>query len=191
MKPNLKDYIIKQSSFLENDFCDETIIKLQEIEKSEWLKHAYYNNQTGELVSNGNQELDITYANHLDNTRVIIEKMWHSIANYIDSFKYPWFTAWRGFSPIRYNRYTLNQKMNYHCDHIHSLFDGDRKGIPILSCLGLLNDDYEGGEFLILDDLKIELKKGDLLIFPSNFMYPHRVKPVLKGVRYSYISWVW
>ena len=81
--------------------------------------------------------------------------------------------------------------MNYHCDHIHSLFDGERKGVPILSCLGLLNDDYEGGEFFILDDLKIELKKGDLLIFPSNFMYPHRVEPVLSGIRYSYISWVW
>ena len=39
--------------------------------------------------------------------------------------------------------------------------------------------------------LKIELKKGDLLIFPSNFMYPHRVEPVLSGIRYSYISWVW
>ena len=190
MKLNIKDYI-KQSSFLENDFCDETIKRIQEIESSEWRKHAYYNNQTGKLVSNGNQELDIIYANHLDNTRIIIEKMWYSIANYIDSFKYPWFTDWSGFSPIRYNRYSLNQKMNYHCDHIHSLFDGDRKGIPILSCLGLLNDDYEGGEFFILDDLKIELKKGDLLIFPSNFMYPHRVKPVLKGVRYSYISWVW
>ena len=191
MKSNLKDYIIKQSSFLENGFCDETIIKLQELEKSEWKKHAYYDNQTGKLVSNGNQELDINYVNYLDNTRIIIEKMWHSIANYVDSFEYPWFTAWSGYSPIRYNRYALNQRMNNHCDHIHSLFDGERKGIPILSCLGLLNDDYEGGEFFILDDLKIDLNKGDLLIFPSNFMYPHRVEPVLSGIRYSYISWVW
>ena len=32
MKNNLKDYIVKKSSFLENDFCDETIIKLNELE---------------------------------------------------------------------------------------------------------------------------------------------------------------
>ena len=44
MKSNLKDDIIKQSSFLENDFCDETIIKLQEIEKSEWLNLKGYEN---------------------------------------------------------------------------------------------------------------------------------------------------
>ena len=81
--------------------------------------------------------------------------------------------------------------MDHHCDHIQTLFDGKNKGVPILSCLGLLNDNYEGGEFFILDDFKIDLKKGDLLIFPSNFLYPHRVLPVTSGIRYSYISWVW
>jgi predicted 2-oxoglutarate/Fe(II)-dependent dioxygenase YbiX len=70
------------------------------------------------------------------------------------------------------------------------MFDGERKGIPILSVLGVLNDDYEGGEFYLIDE-KTDLSKGDIIIFPSNFMYPHKVEPVTKGVRYSYISWIW
>ena len=70
------------------------------------------------------------------------------------------------------------------------MFDGERKGIPILSVLGVLNDDYEGGEFVLIDE-KIDLSKGDIIIFPSNFMYPHKVEPVTKGTRYSYISWIW
>jgi predicted 2-oxoglutarate/Fe(II)-dependent dioxygenase YbiX len=37
----------------------------------------------------------------------------------------------------------------------------------------------------------IPLEQGDLLIFPSNFLYPHKVQPVKKGIRYSYISFVW
>ena len=37
----------------------------------------------------------------------------------------------------------------------------------------------------------IDLSKGDIIIFPSNFMYPHKVEPVTKGIRYSYISWIW
>ena len=41
----------------------------------------------------------------------------------------------------------------------------------------------------ILDS--VTLKKGDVIIFPSNFMYPHKVEPVTKGTRYYYISWVW
>ena len=85
----------------------------------------------------------------------------------------------------------MNQKMNLHCDHIHTIFDGQRKGIPTLSLLGSLNDNYEGGDLILFDDFKIELEKGDLIIFPSNFLYPHRVEPVISGVRYSYISWVW
>ena len=40
-------------------------------------------------------------------------------------------------------------------------------------------------------DTPVEIGKGDLLIFPSNFLYPHRVDPVTKGVRYSYVSWAW
>ena len=81
--------------------------------------------------------------------------------------------------------------MQNHCDHIHSMFDGVRKGVPILSLIGILSNDYEGGELTFFEDKKIDTKKGDLLVFPSNFLYPHKVAPVTKGVRYSYVSWVW
>ena len=79
--------------------------------------------------------------------------------------------------------------MSKHVDHIHDLFTGDIKGIPILSILSLLNDNYQGGEFIMFDDYEIKLKAGDLLIFPSVFLYPHLVKPVTKGIRYSFVSW--
>jgi predicted 2-oxoglutarate/Fe(II)-dependent dioxygenase YbiX len=44
---------------------------------------------------------------------------------------------------------------------------------------------------VLFGDTVVELKKGELLIFPSNFLYPHKVEPVKKGKRYTYISWVW
>jgi predicted 2-oxoglutarate/Fe(II)-dependent dioxygenase YbiX len=81
--------------------------------------------------------------------------------------------------------------MAEHCDHINDLFDGDRKGIPILTIVALLNDDFKGGEFIMFKNIEIKLKQGDLLIFPSNFVYPHRVDPVTKKTRYSFVSWVW
>jgi predicted 2-oxoglutarate/Fe(II)-dependent dioxygenase YbiX len=81
--------------------------------------------------------------------------------------------------------------MAKHCDHIHDMFDGKMKGIPTLSIVGFLNDDYEGGEFIMFDDMEIKLKQGDVLIFPSNFLYPHKVNPVTKGIRDSFVSWVW
>jgi predicted 2-oxoglutarate/Fe(II)-dependent dioxygenase YbiX len=81
--------------------------------------------------------------------------------------------------------------MKQHCDHIHSLFEGERKGIPVLSIVGLLNDDFEGGEFIMWGDEVIPMSAGSVLVFPSNFMYPHRVNPVTKGTRYSFVSWSW
>ena len=78
--------------------------------------------------------------------------------------------------------------MRKHYDHIHSIFDGQRKGIPVLSILGVLNNDYKGGEFLVCDK-EFKLKQGDMIIFPSCFMFPHEVKEVTEGTRYSWISW--
>ena len=79
--------------------------------------------------------------------------------------------------------------MSRHSDHIQSLFTGEKRGIPILSVVGVLNDNYEGGEFIMFDDYEIKFKTGDLIIFPSVFLYPHKVKPVIKGIRYSFVSW--
>ena len=81
--------------------------------------------------------------------------------------------------------------MENHCDHVSDMFDGKRRGVPILSIIGILNDDYEGGNLIMFKDRKIDTKKGDLLLFPSNFLYPHEITPVTKGVRYSYVSWLW
>ena len=51
-----------------------------------------------------------------------------------------------------------------------------------------LNDNYEGAEFYCRGK-KIPLKTGDILLFPSTFMYPHEVKEATKGTRYSFVSW--
>jgi len=62
------------------------------------------------------------------------------------------------------------------------------------SCIFLLNDDYEGGELVFKfpgeENLyKINTKKNRIIIWPSNFLYPHSVLPVIKGTRYSVVSW--
>jgi len=94
-------------------------------------------------------------------------------------------------STVRFNKYEVGAQMRIHADHITTLFDGTRRGIPVLTVLGVLNEDYEGGEFVLFDNLIIPFKTGDIVVFPSNFLYPHAVQPVTKGTRYSYVSWAW
>ena len=97
----------------------------------------------------------------------------------------PWLTK---FSPIRFNKYEVGNMMREHYDHIHSIFDGKMKGVPIVSIVANLNEDYEGAEFYCRGK-EIPLKTGDILLFPSTFMYPHEVKEAKKGTRYSFVSW--
>jgi predicted 2-oxoglutarate/Fe(II)-dependent dioxygenase YbiX len=53
-----------------------------------------------------------------------------------------------------------------------------------------LNDEYEGGEFAFFDrEIIIRGGKGSIVMFPSNFMFPHEVMPVTSGTRYSIITW--
>ena len=74
-----------------------------------------------------------------------------------EKFKFPWFDGWQGFTGVRFNKYKETRKMALHADHIHTMFDGERKGIPILSVLSTLNEDYKGGDFVLFDKHKIKL----------------------------------
>ena len=188
MITDLKHYAYNQKGFIDKDFCDKILNELKSIKFQE---HNFYNPRTKNYHSrSGNQELSMSWDN-TPSKNDLTKRLWKAIKNYTDYIDMPWFDTWQGYTAVRFNEYQENKKMALHADHIHSMFDGERKGIPILSVLGALNDDYEGGELILFDDYKIDFKKGDVLIFPSLFLYPHKVEPVTKGVRYSYISWVW
>ena len=192
MNKNLSNYVRHYSNFLDKKICSETVKQLNSLDKSSWEEHVFYNAILKKYSKiSGTRELSTTYSEKIITQKEIMNKLWHGISDYMKDLNFKWFSSWQGYSGIRFNKYSKNKEMAQHCDHIHSLFDGERKGIPILSVLGVLNDDYTGGEFIMFEDKEIKFKAGDLLIFPSIFLYPHKVKPVKKGRRYSFISWVW
>ena len=194
MNKNIEHYVFQKENFLDEKYCENCI---DELNKCDWEKHEWYTPRTDLLneISGDNEpeilNTEIFSKNIKEINDFIIQKLHSVIKEYIESLKFDWFDGWTGYSSIRFNRYSSGQTMLSHCDHIHDMFDGERKGIPILSIVGILNDDYEGGELIMFEDKKIDTKKGDLIIFPSNFLYPHKIAPVTKGVRYSYVSWIW
>ena len=195
METDLRKYVANYENFLDADYCKKAVKALK---KAEWSTHQFYQAGSNDYVSYEN-ELSVSWSN-IKQRKEIQDKLHSGLQRYIDELQYmtkvgpkvyKWFGGWNGYSELRFNKYDETTQMKLHCDHIHSMFDGNRKGIPVLSILGVLNDDYEGGELIMWDQEKIELKGGSLLIFPSNFMYPHEVKPVTKGSRFSYVSWAW
>jgi predicted 2-oxoglutarate/Fe(II)-dependent dioxygenase YbiX len=190
MKNNLKDYIGHFKNIVPYNLCDDII---NENKNCNWTQHTFIDPITGKSITrSGSKELDITYnTENSENVKKLMEIIWNTIYKYVKKYGNKHFTNWSGHTFVRFNKYEKNKKMAPHCDHIHSIFDGKIKGIPILSVLGLLNDNFTGGDFIFWKDHKIKFKKGDILIFPSIFLYTHRVDPVNKGIRHSYISWVW
>lgn len=60
----------------------------------------------------------------------------------------------------------------------------------VLSCTAVLNNEFKGGNlYFEYYDIDVELRAGDILFFPSNFVGAHCVKLVESGTRLSYVSW--
>ena len=96
--------------------------------------------------------------------------------------------ACKRHTDFRLNKYSEGGFMSRHIDNIHHSH-GQEYGFPQASVLLFLNDDFKGGDFII-SDITYKTKKGSAIVFPSNFMFPHEVKLVEKGTRYSIISWL-
>jgi predicted 2-oxoglutarate/Fe(II)-dependent dioxygenase YbiX len=75
----------------------------------------------------------------------------------------------------------------WHTDHVSN--------IPrTMSCIFILNDEFEGGNLCFRnpdgsEEWEVETKPNKMIIWPSNFLFPHTVKPVTKGTRYSIVAW--
>ena len=186
----LKDLIHVERGAIPPDLCDYII---KDIETREWEKHSWYNDNM-EVKSEDMKELDVQNITS-DLQSSLSPVMNHVASSYVEKYSYKQSYRTQNimtmYTPIRFNRYSNGQTMRHHHDHIHSLFDGVDKGIPVLSFIFNLNDNYEGADLYFWNDYKIPLGKGDVVIFPSLFLFPHGVTEIKKGVRYSGVAWSW
>lgn len=88
----------------------------------------------------------------------------------------------RYWEALNFVKYGPGQHFQEHTDHGFSYN-------CVVSMVGYVNDDYDGGEiFFRMQNIKVKPKAGDLFVFPSNFMYPHRAMPVHSGTKYSIVT---
>jgi len=149
----------------QNNFLDENVRKVKALNlnvNSESLTNAHYFNLLGRTFTNYIQRYFKDTVN--DPHAGITELIDISILKYEDKGFYTW-----------------------HTDHHAS--------IPrTISLIYFCNNDYEGGELCFANEKMeeiISLPKiaNSLVIWPSNFIFPHRVNPVTKGIRYSVVCW--
>lgn len=208
----LKDFISVYDNVISKDYCKYII---ESSTNADWIEQHYELN--GRLVSDGMQ----TCFNIGSKTKLMLSQpIKNTLDTYTKTIGEELFSV-KEMSPIRLNKYELNARMNPHIDHqpAYRLLSNDSEfnvetigaqnktakvkiydsntnnhlagGIPILTLVGILNDDFDGGEFIFWDEYAPVLKTGSLLVFPSNFLYKHAINSVRQGTRYSFIVWVW
>ena len=191
-QPNttLADTIHIERGIIPENLCDFIV---KDTETREWKPHTWYNAQQDSYGSEDTYELDVQPSTpELQQllTPIIIQA--GSIYN--QKYAYPserTTQIMNKFTAVRFNRYKPGQIMRYHVDHIHSIFDGKEKGIPVLSFILNFNTDYEGAKLFFWDDYAIDFGKGDICMWPSPFLWPHGVTEAISGTRYSAVCWAW
>ena len=209
---NLKNYVMRIPT-LERGVCKKIIT---ELDKQEWEDdHSLYSYNdvkdfNNEPIDNKEKTPSVDYTNFLTlrnspTDNIIIEALYDAIKTYVTEKGGDYLKGWQGYTAIKYHKYGVGNFMAKHADLMYIIGDNNGEeelgmidhpnkpfpGIPILSIIGVLNDDYEGGEVEMFEDTKFSLSAGEVLIFPSVFLYPHKVCDVLKGTRYSFVSWVY
>jgi predicted 2-oxoglutarate/Fe(II)-dependent dioxygenase YbiX len=80
---------------------------------------------------------------------------------------------------INFIRYGEGQFFKAHQDHGPSY-------VAVVSGVIYFNDNYEGGGLYFPHfDYHYTPEAGDILIFPSNYLYLHEAKPVTSGIKYA------
>jgi hypothetical protein len=189
----LTDFILIEN-VVPTEFCDELV---EEISNNHtWGKHSYHPGFKRPTATHfPSTEFEFLDAEEHLSLKLMpyvekVMKLYNVYINKNNSFDgYDSETGVTTCTPIRFNRCKMHTLVEAHHDHIHELFGKGNKSIPSVSVVGLLNDTFSGGEFIMFKDTDMKLKKGDVLVFPSNYLYPHRVEKVTKGVRNSFVTW--
>lgn len=181
MKKHIENYIVRYDKVLSKDLCNKILPDYKTIN---WAKTS------SDEFSSKDNSFDTSH-DDIDMKLIVMDQFRMIIEDYIKNLKMDWFKEMNNFTNPKHDRFRVGDKMKKHCDHIHTLFSDNHEGIPILTLQAAINDNYEGGDFIFYDDKKIEIVQGDVLVFPSNFLYPYRIEKVTKGIKYNIVSWVW
>ena len=182
---DLNKYIVVIKNALSLDLCNKILNEF--INSDEWEDTTIKNGHVNKSIRNC-QTIGISYPNIIQKNKdirhkldsAIFEDASKCIKEYNARFPHCNIEEDSGYNLLKYSEGC------FYVQHVDSFKARPRA----ISCSFILNDDFEGGEFAFFNrEIKYKLKKGDALMFPSNFMYPHEVMPVTKGTRYSIITW--
>jgi len=181
---NLEDYIKVFENAISDELCDRIISEYEN--SDEWFDAS---TKSGVNKDIRNCELiNISIEDTINKNKISRKKIDDDVYSVVSKVLNDLNQIYNGISVIQDSGYGLLRynEGGFYTQHTDNYTDSPRT----ISCSICLNDNYEGGEFGFFNrNIKYKLKKGSVIVFPSNFMYPHEIMPIVKGTRYSIITW--
>ena len=176
-KPLLSNHIAKYDQAVPDSVCDGIINAAKAI--GDWAPASISGEEkAGEREYRVCDMIPAIADKELD--QIIFGYVNKAIINYCSKYKHLSITKDEGYSILRYQP---GGKYDPHTDQ------GPEHNRAITIILNL-NDEYEGGKLTFHNNsYGFDLKKGDIVVFPSSFVYDHCIHPITKGIRYSVVTW--
>ena len=171
----MKTGIEKFTNIVDNETCNLLIQHLENnIDQTEDLQYNEYNN----VIC---KQLTLLPLSELD------QRVFKIINNVVEEYykKYHTFVA---TGDVGYELRKISGQTREHIDNIYDDNAPDKfRNVSII--LGL-NSDYEDGEFHFpMQDFSTTVKRGEAIVFPVYFLYPHYVDAPI-GYRYTINTWI-
>lgn len=177
---DLRSYIKTIDVSLPNNFLED-ILREYELELSPALVSNEMNRSVRDCqMVNLSTNLNNEKRKYIDNT------IFYCIRTILEIFErdHPFLSCTQdsGYELVQY-------KENGHClEHVDVA--GKKNHNRLISVSIPLNDDFEGGQLGFWKKAVLfENKKNQAIAWPSNSLYPHSIRRVIKGERYVIVAW--
>ena len=180
MDIKLTDLIFHQKKFLSDEECDYLINESKSRSYEYAFEHCPEASSNVDTYSTFKKVELIPHTEGWNIVQSATERMinlYHDYLDSFDAFHVMYRNALLYSHQHRLLKYETGAKIHPHTDHDPYIYG---------SCTFNLNDNYTGGEFCWFKGRhKLNLGKGDALIFPADYFWVHEVLPVESGTRYS------
>ena len=188
---DLSDHILHLKSFIDKDVCMSVMNSLDNLERDDSAPYT-----DGLLNDDADTyfDPDIKYIDNVRD-RIFIDGL-KEYASKIRSFNWSYYDT-KSFhcSEMIIRRYNQGSQFKYHHDDIiGEIFPHwFLRRQNILTCNFYFGnaDDSDGGDLVFTCGKSFHPSMGDIIIFPSNWMFYHEVQKITKGTRYSGTVWLY
>ena len=171
--------LMKYINYKDSQGAFEAAAVIGDMKGSERIESHIRDTKNLSLNNTGDSMTDIHWSNYL----------YHNFFKALEIYKkhFPYCVVER-IIDIQILKYDVGGHYQLHTD------DHPGPGVTrTLSFIFRLNNDYEGGDLVWKANNKefyrSKTKPNSMVVWPSNFQYPHGVEPVTKGRRWSIVAW--